>query len=134
MGLYDKFSTDADAEKDGIWLDYGDGERIKIRRAGGKNLAYKRAIERLSRDKKFQLQTDSLSDDESRELMIEVYAKSVILDWKGIKGEDGKDMPFNVENAKKLLTDLPDLFVSIMEQAKNIEWFRKKVDEADAKN
>lgn len=131
MGLYDKFKTDEGLETKGVWLDYGDGERILIARAGGSNRAFVRAMERVAR--KYP-STEHLSEDVSRRILNEVYADTVVLGWQCIKGPDGADLPFNRENCVKLFEDLPELFREIREQSGRLAVFRATQLEADAKN
>ena len=134
MSLYSKFATDPSVENQGIFLDYGDGCKIRIRRAGGANKEYIKAIERLSRTHRFQIQTGRLSIDESRQIMAEVYANTIVLGWEGVKGPNGEEILFSKENCLKLFTDLPDLFADVQAQADNAAFFRVNIDEADAKN
>jgi len=66
--------------------------------------------------------------------MAEVYAETVLLGWTGVADENGTPLPFTKENCVKLLTDLPDLFRDIQEQAQRVANFRAADLEADAKN
>jgi hypothetical protein len=133
--LYSKFQTDTDVEQKGVILDYGDGNgRIRIRRAGGANHAFIKALEKVSRSHRAQIQHNLMSPDESLHIMVEVYASTVVLGWEGVTGEDGKPLPFSKENCMKLFKDLPDLFRDVQEQAQNVSLFRANLSEADAKN
>ena len=135
MSLYSKFQTDTDVEQKGIILDYGEGNgRIRIRRAGGSNQAFTKALEKISRSYRAQIQHNLLSPDESLHIMIEVFAATVVINWEGVIGQDGKTLAFSKENCMKLFKDLPDLFRDVQEQAQNVSLFRANLSEADAKN
>jgi hypothetical protein len=132
--IYDKFGTDADVESKGIVIDYGDGVRIRVARAGGSNKAYLRAIEKLSRKYRQQIQLDIISGDESAELFREIYADTIVLGWEGVTAKDGTPIPFSKTACVKLFEDLPDLFDDIFRQARRMDLFRSFVAETDAKN
>lgn len=134
MSLYKKFKTDSRVENEGIWIDFGESGRIRIARAGGSNGPFVRAMERVHREYRKQIQLDVLDAKKSVDLLVQVYADTVVLGWEGVTGEDGKPLPFNRENCAKLLRDLPDLFRELQEHAGSMALFRESILEQDAKN
>lgn len=130
---YKNFKTDNQMETEGIWLDYGDF-KIRIARAGGSNVRYAKAVERHATQHKTALRNDILSAEQQKEIMIQVYADSIILEWESMEDEDGNALPFSRENVVKVLTDLPDLFADIRQQATTMGLFRKELLEKAAKN
>jgi hypothetical protein len=134
MSLYKQFRTDPKAEKDGVVLDYGEGGRIRIARAGGSNKAYLSAIEKMHRKYRKQIQLNILSEDVSQRILREIFADTVILGWEGVTGPDGKDLDFTRANVLKVLEDLPDLFADIREQASSAALFRETLEEIDSGN
>jgi hypothetical protein len=133
MSLYTQFETDPEVEQDGIWLEFEGGERFKIRRAGGANKAYQRELDKATRAKKAQISIGKLSAEEFTELLVGVYAKTVVVTWTGVTDRDGKEIPYSQEACVRLLADLPELLEHVVRHAANHEWFRK-IDAADAKN
>lgn len=134
MSLYDMYETDPDMEKGGIILNYGDGQKFKIARAGGANVNFAKSLERIMRPYRKQLDNGSLADDVANELFIRVFAETVVKDWEGIDDRAGETMKFSVENCVKLFTDLPELFTDIREAASNISNYRLEQLEEDIKN
>ncbi|MAR56002.1 MAG: hypothetical protein CMM93_02360 [Rickettsiales bacterium] len=133
--LYDTFGTDQDLEKgSGVTLDYGDAGSITIHRAGGGNRKFYTVMDAVLKPHRHAIQNKTLDKETDDRLMAEIYAKSVIIGWSGVKGRDGKKLPFNEANAIKLLTDLPDLFADIRANAMSIDTFRKEAQEQEAKN
>ena len=132
--LYKKFKTDPKIEEKGVWIDYGDGVKVKIARAGGANAAFKKAVERHARKYRHQLRTGLMPADKADAVLREVFADTVILDWEGVTDEDGNVLEFTRENVVKVLEDLPDFFQDLQEQASNIELFKAEVLEKDLKN
>lgn len=134
MSLYKLFKTSEKHETEGIWLDYGEGMRIRIARAGGSNKAFLKASEKLQRKYRRQSQLDLLSEEMSRRIFKEIYAETIVLAWENVKDESGNPMECNRQNIIKLFTDLHDLFMDVRAQAENLALWREELDEADAKN
>lgn len=134
MSLYKMFQTNAKAETEGVTLDYGEGVKIRIARAGGGNKAYLRAVETFARKHRRQIQLDALSEELGRKILQEIVATTIILGWEGVTDREGKPMAFTKDNALKLFSDLPDLFTDVYQQAQNAALFREHVMEEDAKN
>lgn len=143
MGLYDRFKTNANLEKTGIFQDFGDF-RVKLARAGGSNTAYMTRMTALSKPHKRQIATDTLDRAVLRKIMLQCFAETIILDWEtktengsfvqGIESEDGSIMPFTVENVINVCTDLPDLFDQLMETANMQELYNDSYLEQAVKN
>jgi hypothetical protein len=134
MGVYRNFATNDAAETEGVILDFGGGEKIRIARAGGGNKAYAKALEKATAPFRREIQLNVLTEEQATEIARQVYADAVIRGWEGLKDRDGKPFPYSKENAVRLLMDLPELFQDLREQATNLALFRQAIDEADAKN
>lgn len=133
MSIYTAFKTDKNLEEKGIWLNYGDF-KIKIARAGGGNKRFEASCKNRLKGYERALQIGALSNDKANELMQEIYAESVILDWENVTDEEGKPIPFNKENVLKVLKDLPELFKDLEENARKVALFRQDLLEDDLKN
>lgn len=134
MSIYRKFKTSKDQEQQGVWLDYGDGVEIRIARAGGSNKKFLKCAERFQRKYKRQLELEILPNDVAYDAAIQMYAESVVLEWKGVCGEDDQPLECTRENVVKVLSDLPDLFADIRAQATNHQLFKEYLDEQAAGN
>lgn len=132
MSLYKQFKTDEALETDGLWIEYGVTDtgqpiRIKIARAGGRNTAFSKALERATRPYRKAIQTGTLDNQTADNLYKDVFAETVVLDWINVEDQDGQPMDFKKENVVKLFNDLPDLFNDLREQAANVALFREEV-------
>lgn len=139
MSLYKQFKTDEALETDGVWIEYGTTDagqpiRIKIARAGGRNIAFSKALERATRPYRKAIQTGTLDNKTADNLYKDVFAETVVLDWINVEGPDGQPLEFTKENVVKLFNDLPDLFNDLREQAANVALFREEVLENDLGN
>lgn len=130
---YALFSTDTALESSGITLDYG-SFRIQIARAGGANRKFAQVLEAKLKPHRRQIQTETLADEVAHRLIVEAYAEAVILGWDGVVDAAGQPLPFTRDNTVRLMTDLPDLFRDVQEQATKAALFRRQAQEADEKN
>ena len=130
MDITKEFGTDVAKEQDGIEVDIG-GATIIVARAG--SVAYNKLVNKLFTANKRVLDlkneaANTLSDN----LMAEVLAKTVLKGWKGIE-EGGKDLPFSVENAQRLLR-IRDFRALVMEKASDFTLYKAAVEEDVAGN
>ena len=135
MNLYEMYQTDTGKERDkGVKLEFPGGAKIWVRRAGGQNTAYEKAIEAVMKPYRRQIRQNMLEEGKAQELEAVAYARGVILDWEGVNDEAGNTLDCTEENIVKLFTDLPDLFVEVKQQATDLSNFRREQQESDAKN
>ena len=140
MSFRKMFETDSQVEQEGIWLDYGDGKKIRVARAGGANERYRTALQRVFAQHKRKLQLDVLSIKQQNDLVLEVFADTVVLEWEGVTQDDllgnGSDEPvgYSKGNAIALFTALPELYRDVQEQAQSAAAFKTHLDELTAKN
>lgn len=139
MSLYKSFKTDANLEKSGIELEYGENSKgqpilIRIARAGGANSAYNKRLEVLTKPYRRQIQTETIDNKVLEKIVAQAFAETVVLGWEGVEDEANNELPFSVDNVVKLFNDLPDLYKDIQEQAQKTALFRQEILEADSKN
>jgi hypothetical protein len=131
---YSMFKTDSTTEQTGIWLRYSPTMRIRVARSGGGNVAFAKALEAKSKPYRLAIKNEMMDNELGKQILIEVYAETVVLGWEGVTDERGKDLPHSRENVVKLLTDLPDLFQDIIEQSSKMALFRQQQLETEAGN
>lgn len=97
-----RFKTDANAENNGVWINLGEGARIKVARAG--NRKNSDLFTRLTADPDYKRKEKmgTLTDEEYEPILLQCLAETILLDWEGFT-EDGKPVPYNRENAMRLL-------------------------------
>jgi hypothetical protein len=131
--LYQMFER-TPMETEGIFIDYGPVGKFRIARAGGSNDRFVKAVERECRPYRKAIQLQAMDPKIADAIMYKVFAETVLLGWEGVKDKENKAIPFSVEAAIKLFTDLPDLFTDLNEQATTVSNFREGVREDDLKN
>ena len=127
------FGTDKNIEKNGITIDYGDFQ-ITIARAGGSNQAHDRMLEKLTKPYRRAIQNETIDHNLSIDLMMQVYAKTVVLGWKNVTDEKGNDIPFSSEACLQMFRDNRDFFFDVQSQATKMALFKKDIQEFEAGN
>ena len=132
--IYDLFERDEDMETKGIWQNFGPFGKFLIARAGGSNARFISLLSKTMEPYQRQIQKNMLQESVANDLLVKVFAKTVILGWEDVTGKDGKELKYSYEACVKLLTDLPDFFLDMREEATRIQNFRKADFEEDAGN
>ena len=95
---------DLKLETDGVWKTHADGWSVLVRSAGAPRV--ERALSDALVKRLGELGTKSLTTPEAEDVVRDVYAREVLLDWKDID----EAPTFSVERAVELLRD-PELRV-----------------------
>lgn len=131
MEFKKEFVTNKSLEEAGAWVDIGDGAKLKIARGGNKKaLKYSREV---AKPHMAQITYGKLPDNVAEDLAIEVLAECILLGWEGIT-YDGKPLPFNKENALKLLKESEDFRDMVARISNERKTFQQEIDEAVTKN
>lgn len=136
MKLKDIFGTDKELEKKGVVIKYDEELWVKCARPGGANKRYNKMLEALSKPFRRAIATNTLSNDKANELLMEAYAKAVVIDWGGdaLTDDAGNPIPCNPENIMQQFKDFPDFFEDLKEQLSGITLFKLEQAEADLGN
>jgi hypothetical protein len=131
------YGTDLKKEVEGNWfpLTMIEGCEVKVARAGNPNYMklmrklYKRFTKQLRRGK-------DVPQEAEEKINMELLVNTILLDWKGMPGEKGKDVPFSIEMAKLLLGDpeLKELKDEIVSYSEDFEAYKAEEEEALEKN
>lgn len=130
--IYARFATDQSKEEQGVWVDFGDGIRFRIRRLKSKASADVR--NELNKPYLEQQRRGSLSQELQDQLLLKQIAYGIISDWEGVENADGQPIPYNRDNALQLMTDLPDLRDEIFAVSLDREAYKNAIEVDTAKN
>lgn len=127
MSLYKHFSTDVEVASVKFPANAdGTVPTFKLARMADTNVEYAKAIEKIGREHKLEIDLDLLSEQIARPLMLKVFVQTVLRGWEHITDKDGKPLTFTEENAIKLLTDLPDLYTVLKAKASQLSLFQTR--------
>ena len=137
--MYKQFGTNAELEKEGVWIEYeGDTPEdtygFLVARAGGANTKFNKVMERLTKPKRRAIQTETITMPQLEAITREVYAEAVVLGWRNIKDEAGNIIQHSKEACMELFVKLPDLFSDIQSQPSKATIYKLDVVESIVKN
>lgn len=135
--LKKSYGTDLKAELEGKWFPLAllDGVEVKVARAG--NVKYKKALRRLYKPYTKTLRRGKdLSQEVEERIQTDLIVETLLIDWRGMPGDDGGEAPFSKEIAKELICDpeLKELRDEIISFSEEFEAFQADQDEELEKN
>ena len=141
MSLYKKFKTNTDIESQGVEIALQGAENpdgtvptFLISRMGGSNKAYTKALERGTKPFRRQNQMGMLPEETLRPIVRKAFCETVLKGWRNVLDENDQPISYSEQNALKLMTDLPDVYEILQQEAMDLSNFRDKAIEAEAKN
>ena len=127
-----KLATDGKLAVEGVWEDIGEGFEVLVARMNNpKYRAYMRKIVRTKTRSARRVGTDI---DQMIELQQEGAVRHLLLDWKGLEDDAGKNIPYTLEKARELFGTHPDLYDLIIEISSDAELFRLENQEETSGN
>lgn len=123
------FRTDKEAKAHGVWVAFGGGAEIKI--ASFDSPSFTEAFRKAT--KPYQDLGRAIPEDDQVSIMVECMANHIVLDWKNIfEGDD--EVPYSIDNARRVLTELEWVRDRVIAEARKIENFKAKQREATEGN
>lgn len=124
--LHSLFSSNKDFERDGVEFVISSTCSMVVRRFGGANAEkVKAANAKYYKPYARLIQNNAMPEDQQTALMIRAFVDACIVSWKGVEDEEGKELPFTIDNAVKLFTELPELFESVFEYANDVKTYKE---------
>ena len=131
---FDDFLQDENLEAgEGIDVEFPNGAKITIHRAGGANKKYAQVLRRLSKPYKWQIDRQSIDEETSSRILREAYAEAVIIGWRGVT-HDGEEVPFSKANVILFLQSYPTIFDKIQDVATEAANFKLERLQEDAES
>ena len=123
--------TDPELEREGVWVDYRGGSRIKIARIHNPN--FTRAYDAAIKPHKRKQRAGTLETEVETTIFCKCISKTILLDWEGFT-KNGKPWKYSAENAYQLLEDKIDFRNEVVEFATTEEIFHREFNEDSEKN
>lgn len=127
MDLND-IAVDEELAEKGTWISFDGETEFLLAHTGGPT--YKKTLSDVFRRHQTALRMDLLSEEAQRGALAEVYAKSIVLGWRGLT-KNGEEFECNYENCINILLKNPKLFDWVIEQADSLNNFLKQKIAAD---
>lgn len=110
MDFAKAFALNADLELNGQWftltnekLPDGSNQEVAVKIARTNNDRYRELLRQKLRPVMQSLTKGFFEGDAGDPILIEVMAKTIVLDWRGFT-ENGQDLPYSVKKAEEMLT------------------------------
>ncbi|MCW2763977.1 MAG: hypothetical protein JWR85_4178 [Marmoricola sp.] len=149
MSLHEQFATNPEKETNGVPVTFAPNKdktvpTFYVSRLGKSNKAYAKEMEKRTRPYRRQIELKTIDPEVAESIFMDVFIATImrgwdnvelpILDAEGKPTKETEKVPFTEGNAKRLFTELPDLYDDLQEQARDAGNFRDEVLEAEAKN
>jgi len=147
MSLKTKFKTDADAARDGVWVEYtslpnadGSVPAFKLARMGKQNRKYTLAIRDVAKnyqDENGRPDLSTADEAKAEAALLDVFVTTVLLDWRNFQpNDDGVALAFSQEAAREIFgsESWVDLYGDLTTKADRAANFRQQILVAQAKN
>ena len=123
---FSKYAIDSDMAANGVTVDLGAGESVRVARAGNQN--FNKELRKIA--KKYGNAFQSLGDEKLEQIVMGVYCRTVLLGWSGFEKE------YSHAAAVEVMLDPANVeFRELVEKlASTNETFRKEVIEDVVKN
>ena len=133
MANINRVKTDLSKERDGIWIEFIMGIRLKIARA--RNPKYSELIRKLTQDMRVDMREGKFDTEQFNEVLIQVRAHTILLDWENID-EDGVDVPYSPEKAMEYFRnpELKDFYTFVVSISESSEAYKKDLVKDSEKN
>lgn len=127
--------NDKEATQDGVWVDMGGGAEFKL--ASTHSAKFTKAFQTAM--KPYTKTHRQVPEAEQERIMNRCVANHILLDWKGVfDGEDkngeGIPLPYSMENALTLLTEMDWVRESILKEAADLENYKQHSEAETIKN
>ena len=106
MNVKKLFATNKEKEEKGVWVKGPEGAEFLVARAG--NASFAKLAGDLMKPHRKLLQMGKADDKLITEIAAEITSRTILLDWKGVKDDEGKDVPYTQATAKQYLLDYSD--------------------------
>lgn len=139
MSVFSQFKTSKFAETEGVDVRFkanSDGTipSFRIARMAKSNPKYLKAVEARTKPHRKDIIEKAITNEIAEEINLDVFCDAVLIGWENIVGEDGRVIPYTRDDAKKLMTELPDLYEILKEKAEDIDNFLSSNLVSEAKN
>jgi hypothetical protein len=123
-----KIMTDKDKEVNGVWVEFAEGIKIKVARAG--NFKYEQCRDALIEPHTAALRAGTLDKEIQDDILLKARARTILLDWNNIE-EDGQEVPYSEAKAEEWFRnpELKDFYNFVVITSQSIDHYRKDLVE-----
>ena len=109
------------ALESGTWTSYQDADFL-IAHAG--NAKFQRTMARLQKPFRRKIEKGEMDPVDQKKVLIQAISESILLDWKGVDGDDGQPAQYDRKLGQKLLANDESFREFVMEFAMDLQNFK----------
>lgn len=130
--LWGKFATDNDREENGVWVNFGDGIRVKVRRM--KSRISQETRKELEKPYLADIRKGGITEEQAKEMLLQQISQAIISDWEGVTDKDGATLPCTPAAKYNILKALPEFLDEIFVISTERDNYKAVADEDTEKN
>lgn len=142
MGLYKSFELSSHLTETGAKCSFpeavnedGTIPAIIVARSHSSNQLFMKAVAAVyTPEFNKRLANGDLSDSEAADANLEVMLQGTVMGWENIYDRDGAPLMFTRENAKRVLSDLPEVVSRLRVFSAELNNYLKSAEDAAVKN
>jgi hypothetical protein len=139
MSVYRQFQMDPNKESNGVpyFLAPNKDKSVPtfvLARASKTNKDYQKMLRERTAPYQRQIDLKTFDGEQAESIYMEVFISTILKSWSNIQDENGTDIPFSMDSAKRLFEALPDLYDELNLAANDASRYRVGVQETEAKN
>jgi hypothetical protein len=133
-GFLDRYNTSRDLEEEGVWVDFGDGVKVQVRRLNSKHSRETRR--KLEKPYSSQFRNREMPDSLQEQLLNKQVAQSIVVNWEGVPNpESPKDqLGYTPDNVLMVIEKFPDFRDDILTASMERTTFEKEQRKEAEKN
>lgn len=131
QALRKAYATDNKLETEGVWYSPPSLPHIgfKLARMSRANREWQTQFAVIYRQNKRLFDNSDLNNPVLLAKTLKLFCNTILVDWRGITNDEGTVVPYTVAAGIKLLTELPDLYEELSDEAGLKDRYRQ--EEAD---
>lgn len=131
---YAHYGVDKTLATDGIWYtDVDSSEYLLAHASVDDNPKFAACYEQRCQPYRRQIDSGTLPQKKLLMIFLEAFCDTILLDWK-VNDKNGKPLKFSRDNAKRLLTDLPRLYNTLLTVASDITRYKVNAEKDELGN
>jgi len=120
--LHARFKTDTKLEEQGVWVDFGEGLRVRVRRF--KSRVVQDASKKFNKTEVGVIRKGGMGEEAATDILVRIIAEAVIVEWQGVTDENGNELEATFDNKYATLKELPEFRDALFEQSVSMDNFK----------
>lgn len=133
MARLSQISVSQAKVKDGRWVEYDMGIRLKI--GSQMSIGYRNARDKVMKPHMKRVRRGA-STEEILRLQVPAVAQHILVGWENIEDDSGNPIPYTAEAAAEILSDprYRDIYDFVLQESSDLDSYREEISEESKGN